>query len=50
MWNPEVTNVIPGVMKRMIAFERLLNRRGIPTSPITTRMCEEHLERCVDIL
>lgn len=30
-------------LPRLIAHEKLMNRRGIPTTPITTQQCEDNI-------
>lgn len=39
LWNSEVTDIRPGVMRRIVAHQKLMNRRGIPTAPITSQEC-----------
>lgn len=46
LWNPAVKTIKPGVLRRLTAHERLMNRKGIPTAPLTSQQCELHAEYC----
>lgn len=46
LWNAEIIDVKPGVMRRLVAHQRLMNRRGIPTAPITSEECEIDPTKC----
>lgn len=38
LWNPDVEKL--EVLKRIVVHEKLMNRKGIPTAPVTCRQCE----------
>ena len=45
-WNKASFNAKPDLLGRIAAHERLMNRRGIPTAPVTSQQCEYHPEFC----
>lgn len=46
LWNSNIKKVSNGVMRRMVAHQKLMNRRGIPTAPITLEECEIDTNHC----
>ena len=46
LWNPNVVFAKAEVMKRIVAHQKLMNRRGIPTAPITSQECEIDPKKC----
>ena len=45
-WTNEELVPKPDTLGRIAAQERLMNRRGIPTSGATSQQCETHPEFC----
>jgi hypothetical protein len=48
IWGPVAELDLSKVMRRQVKFAQYLENRGIPTSPVTGRYCEEFTENCFD--
>ena len=49
LWNVANFTPKPEVTGRLAGFGKLLNRRELPTSPVTSQQCEAKPEYCVEM-
>jgi hexosaminidase len=46
LWNSNIQTIKPGVLRRLAKQERLMNRKGIATAPVTCQQCETNSTYC----